>query len=232
MEWRFRKFLVFFLIISLYFVIAYKRKNPWMTPLMPIRFVEQIIDGRPIVIKSTRVPIESMSPSILYAVMAAEDQKFISHFGFDFDALKSAFIYNIKHKTLSIWGSTITQQTAKNLFLWQGRSIIRKGIEAYFTVLIELLRSKERILEVYLNIIEFGDGIYGIDQAAHIYFKTTPDKLSNYQSATLAAMLTNPRYYQDHLRSYVLSNRRSVINGGMSRLKRQSEFKTFIEKTR
>lgn len=203
-----------------------------MTPLMPIRFVDQIIDKRPIVLKSTRVPIESMSLNIVYAVMAAEDQKFISHFGFDLDALRSAFIYNIKHESLSIWGSTITQQTAKNLFLWPGRSFLRKWVEAYFTLLMELLWSKERIIEVYLNIIEFGDGIYGIDQAAHSYFHTSPDKLSSYQSATLAAMLTNPRYYQKHLRSYVLVNRRSTISSGMSKLKRQKDIKAFVEKTR
>ncbi len=228
LEGRFRSLLFIFFITSLYFVVLYKRQNPGMTPLMVSRFVEQVVDGRPIVLKYTRVPIEAVSDYSMYAVMAGEDQKFLDHYGFDFDAIRSAVESNVKSKSLRVWWSTITQQTAKNLFLRQGRSIFRKVLESYFTVLMELWRSKQRILEVYLNIVEFGDGIYGIDQAAHYYFDTSADKLTKSEAALLAAILPNPRYYQDHLRSYVLAKRKSVISSGINKLKREKEDKNFI----
>jgi monofunctional glycosyltransferase len=217
-----------FLIISIYFVLLYKWQNPGMTPLMVIRFADQVIDGRPIVLKYTRVPIKAISDYSMYAVMAGEDQRFLDHYGFDFDAIRNAITYNVQHKTLTLWGSTITQQTAKNLFLRPDRSLFRKALESYFTILMELGRSKQRILEVYLNIVEFGDGIYGIDQAAHYYFDTSADKLTRYQATLLAAILPNPRYYQDHLRSYVLAQRKADISNGISRLKREAEDKAFI----
>lgn len=161
--------------------------------------------------------------------MAAEDQKFLDHFGFDVDAIWRAVEYNIKHKSMRIWWSTITQQTAKNIFLWPDRSIFRKALESYFTLLMELGRSKERILEVYLNSIEFGEGIYGIEQAAQYYFDTSADKLTRQQSVLLAAILPNPRYYQKHLRSYVLANRKNAISSGIAKLKREEENKEFIK---
>lgn len=229
LEGRLRSLLFVFFIVSIYFVLLYKRENPGMTPLMVTRFFEQVIDGRPIVLKYTRVPIQKISDYSMYAVMAGEDQKFLDHYGFDFDALWNAVEYNVKHQTITLGGSTITQQTAKNLFLRQGRSIFRKVLESYFTVLMELWRSKERILEVYLNIIEFGDGIYGIEQASQYYFDTSADKLTRYQATLLAAILPNPRYYQDHLRSYVLSKRKSSISTGINKLKRESENKAFIQ---
>lgn len=229
LEGRFRSLLLIFLIVSIYFVLLYKREHPGMTPLMGIRFVEQIREGRPIILKYTRVPIQEISDYVIYGVMAAEDQKFVEHFGFDFDAILNAMEYNIKTDSMSIWWSTITQQTAKNLFLRPDRSLLRKGLESYFTVLMELWRSKERIIEMYLNIIEFGDGIYGIEQAARYYFDTSADKLTRSQSALLAAILPNPRYYQNHLRSYVLSKRKSSINTGINKLKREEENKKFIK---
>jgi monofunctional biosynthetic peptidoglycan transglycosylase len=199
-----------------------------MTPLMVIRFVDQVTHGRKIILKYSRVPIEHISSSSIYAVMAGEDQKFLDHFGFDFDAIWNALQYDIQNQSVSIGGSTITQQTAKNLFLRPGRSIIRKALESYFTILMELGRSKERILEVYLNIIEFGDGIYGIEQASQYYFDTSADKLTKYQATLLAAILPNPRYYQDHLRSYRLTKRKNAISGGINRLKRDAENKEFV----
>ncbi|MFA6255922.1 MAG: monofunctional biosynthetic peptidoglycan transglycosylase [Candidatus Absconditabacterales bacterium] len=228
LEGRFRSLLFIFFITSIYFVLLYKRQNPEMTPLMVIRFVDQVIDNRPIVLKYTRVPIQAISDYSMYAVMAGEDQKFLDHYGFDFDAIRNAVEYNVKHKTITLGGSTITQQTAKNLFLWPDRSLFRKVIESYFTILMELGRSKERILEIYLNIVEFGDGIYGIDQAAHYYFDTSAAKLTRYQATLLAAILPNPRYYQYHLRSYVLATRKSSISSGINRLKRNEESKDFV----
>ncbi len=232
LEGRLRSVLLIFLIISLYFVLLYKWENPGMTPLMITRFFEQVISGKPILPKYTRVPIQKISDYSIYAVMAGEDQKFLDHYGFDFDAIWSAIQQNVKNKSLRIWWSTITQQTAKNLFLWQGRSLFRKTLESYFTVLMELWRSKERILEVYLNIIEFGDGIYGIEQAAQYYFDTSADKLTRYQATLLAAILPNPRYYQDHLRSYVLSKRKNAISSGINKLKRETENKEFIKESK
>ncbi len=155
LEGRFRSLLLIFFIASLYFVILYKWQNPGMTPLMVIRAVEQVTEQKPITLKHTRVPIENISSYSMYAVMAGEDQKFLDHYGFDFDAMLNALEQDVKSQSFSAGGSTITQQTAKNLFLRPGRSIFRKGLESYFTLLMELLRSKKRILEVYLNIIEF-----------------------------------------------------------------------------
>jgi len=228
LEGRFRSLLLIFFITSIYFVLLYKRQNPWMTPLMVIRFVEQVTEGRPIVLKYARVPIEAISDYSMYAVMAGEDQKFLDHYGFDFDAMRNALETDVKNQSFSAWWSTITQQTAKNLFLRPDRSLFRKALESYFTVLMELWRSKQRILEVYLNIVEFGDWIYGIDQAAHYYFDTSADKLTKSQATLLAAILPNPRYYQDHLRSYVLANRKNVISSGINKLKREEEDKNFV----
>ena len=228
LEGRFRSLVLIFFITSIYFVLLYKRQNPGMTPLMVIRFVEQIAEKRPIVLKYTRVPIQKISDYSMYAVMAGEDQKFLDHYGFDFDAIRSALETDIKNQSAIVGGSTITQQTAKNLFLWQGRSIFRKALESYFTILMELLRSKERILETYLNIVEFGDGIYGIEQASHYYFDTSADKLTKSQATILAAILPNPRYYQNHLRSYVLTSRKNAISNSINRLKRDVQDKQFI----
>ena len=126
-----------------------------MTPLMPIRFVDQVVDGRPIVLKHFRVPITQISNNMIYGVIAGEDQRYLEHRGVDFQALRAAMKKNVKNQSLSIGGSTITQQTAKNVFLRPDRSLFRKAVEFYFALAMELLRSKERIMEVYLNIIEF-----------------------------------------------------------------------------
>ena len=133
-----------------------------------------------------------ISPYASLAVVAAEDQKFPHHWGFDRQSIAEA--WQQRQKGVRYRGaSTITQQVAKNLFLWSGKSFVRKGIEAYFAVLIELLWSKQRILEVYLNIAEFGDGVYGIGAASRRYFHKTPRRLRRYECALLAAVLPNPK---------------------------------------
>lgn len=126
------------------------------------------------------------------AVVASEDQKFPHHWGFDLEAISDAVENNLKGRRLR-GASTITQQVAKNLFLWSGRSFVRKGLEAYFTVLLELLWSKNRILEVYLNIAEFGDGIYGVGIAAEAFYGKRPSGLTRSESAIMAAVLPSPR---------------------------------------
>lgn len=137
-------------------------------------------------------PIEQMSTELPIAMVAAEDQKFPRHHGFDIQAIQDAMADAEDGERLR-GASTISQQVAKNLFLWNGRSFVRKGLEAYFTVLIEALWPKQRILEVYLNIAEFGDGIYGVAAASESYFKRTPDTVDARQAALLAAVLPNPR---------------------------------------
>lgn len=165
-----------------------------ITPLMVIRCIEQSDEGREITLKHSWVGIGEMPYYAPTAVIAAEDSHFIEHHGFDFDAIEKAAKENLDGRRLR-GGSTISQQTAKNVFLWPGRSWLRKGLEAYFTFLIELMWPKERIVEVYLNSIEMGDGIYGISAAAEEYWNVKPAELSRMQCATLAAILPSPRKY-------------------------------------
>jgi monofunctional biosynthetic peptidoglycan transglycosylase len=156
---------------------------------------EQYHSDKEIVFKKNWVPIDKISIQLQRAVISSEDQNFVEHHGFDFDAIGKAYDYNKNKKGSkpAIGASTISQQTAKNVFLWQGRTYIRKALEAYFTVLIELIWSKERILEVYLNVIEMGDGIYGAEAASQLYFHVPAKKLSRQQAAAIAAILPNPR---------------------------------------
>lgn len=140
--------------------------------------------------KQSWQPIEKISPQLQIAVIASEDQKFLQHFGFDFQSIKSALTENSGRLR---GASTISQQVAKNLFLWNGRSFVRKGLEAWYTLLIELLWTKQRILEVYLNIAEFGEGVYGAQAAAQIFFGNSAANLSARQAALLAAVLPNPK---------------------------------------
>jgi len=148
-------------------------------------------------------PLRQIAPVMGIAVIAAEDQRFAEHLGFDWKAIEQAIAHN-EHSRRKRGASTISQQTAKNLFLWGGRSWGRKGLEAYFTVLIEGLWPKERILEVYLNIVEFGDGVFGVEAAARQYFHKPASRLSAREAALLAAVLPNPhRYHAAHPSPYV-----------------------------
>lgn len=165
---------------------------PPTSAFMLVRHAERLFgDGGPAVMYAW-TPMKDISRHMALAVVAAEDQNFPSHFGFDVDAIARAMEHN--EKSARVRGaSTITQQVAKNLFLWSGRSYVRKALEAGLTVLLEILWSKERILEVYLNIAEFGDGTYGVEAAAKRFFGKTPDRLSRYEAAILASVLPNPR---------------------------------------
>jgi monofunctional biosynthetic peptidoglycan transglycosylase len=161
---------------------------------MIIRCIEQKGDGKKMKLDKDWMSLDEISPVMPLAVIAAEDQNFEEHVGFDIDAIKKAEEYNKKHKGKRVKGaSTITQQTAKNVFLWPSRSWVRKGFEVYFTLLIEVFWSKKRIMEVYLNVIETGDGIYGVEAAARKYFKKPSAKLSIREAAKIAAVLPNPR---------------------------------------
>lgn len=155
-------------------------------------------------LRHTWAPIDEVSPELPIALVAAEDQKFPLHHGFDVEAIRDA-LEDAEDGERLRGASTISQQTAKNLFLWSGRSFLRKGAEAYFTVLIEALWPKRRIIEVYLNVAEFGDGIYGAAAASHAFFGKSPGALTPRESALLAAVLPNPkRYRADKPSAYVL----------------------------
>jgi monofunctional biosynthetic peptidoglycan transglycosylase len=159
---------------------------------------------RDFVLRQRWTPWERVSAALPISLVAAEDQRFPDHHGFDFEAIQRALAEADDGERLR-GASTISQQVAKNLFLWSGRSFVRKGLEAYFTVLIETLWPKRRILEVYLNIAEFGHGIYGVAAASEQFFRTTPDRLDARQSALLAAVLPNPRrFHVDRPTPYVL----------------------------
>lgn len=179
---------------SILLVILYRFVPVYITPLMIIRVAEQVADGKPIRLERGWVPIDEISPKMVRAVIASEDNLFLDHYGFDIEGMKKAFENNKKGKKLK-GGSTISQQTAKNVFLTPSRTYARKALEAYFTVLIEIFWSKERIMEVYLNVIEMGNGIYGIEKASEIYFNKPPKKLTSFQAALVAASLPNPRKY-------------------------------------
>lgn len=185
----------------------------WFTPLMFIRLGEQISEGRELTLHHHWVPYEEISPSLSLAVMGSEDARFLEHHGFDYKAIEHAAIRNIKHpEKRKLGASTISQQTAKNVFLWPGRSWVRKGFEVYFTVLIELMWSKQRIMEVYLNSMEMGEGIYGADAVAEWHFQTTASKLTKAQCALIAATLPNPRKFNSaRPSSYVLKRQKRIL---------------------
>ena len=181
----------FFLITTILSVVLFRFFPVPITPLMLIRLKEQSANNKSWKLKKDWVAKEEISDNLKLAVISSEDQNFFNHFGFDFDAIQKAYKQNKKGKKIK-GASTITQQTAKNLFLWPGRSYVRKALEAYFTFLIEVFWSKDRILEVYLNIIEMGDGVYGAESAANEFFNTSAKKLNKNQSALIAAVLPNP----------------------------------------
>ncbi|HKC69561.1 MAG TPA: monofunctional biosynthetic peptidoglycan transglycosylase [Bacteroidia bacterium] len=201
------KVIVGFLILSVATTIIYRFVPVPVTPLMLIRCVEQKTDGKEMKLSKDWKPLEEISPHLQLAVVCSEDQNFLLHYGFDFKALKKAMLNNEKSKKIR-GGSTISQQTAKNVFLWNGRNYVRKGFEAYFTLLIETAWSKERIMEVYLNVIEFGDGIYGAEAAAQHYFKKPAAKLNREEAAILACLLPNPRVYGKRIGGSYMQSRK------------------------
>ncbi len=211
--WRFLwKAAVCFFVLSIVTVIVYRWVPVPVTPLMLIRCVEQKIDGKKLMLKKDWEPLENISPNLQLAVVCSEDQNFVRHSGFDFEAIDKAIKYNEHHRKKR-GASTISQQTAKNVFLWSGRSWVRKGFEVYFTFLIECLWSKERIMEVYLNVIETGDGIYGAEAASTLFFHKKASNLSKGEAALIAAVLPNPiRFSVAKPSGYVLRRQGWIIH--------------------
>ena len=204
-----------FFSTTLLAVVAYRFLPVYLTPLMVIRCVEQSKEGKSLKLHHHWVSMDKISPHMPVAVMASEDQRFLLHHGFDYKAIESAAKRNMKGGKNKLGGSTITQQTAKNVFLWPGRSWVRKGLEAYFTALIELLWSKQRIMEVYLNSIEMGDGIYGVDAVAEYHFNKSARELSRSNCALIAATLPNPRRFSSKEPSAYMRQRQHRIEHEM-----------------
>jgi monofunctional biosynthetic peptidoglycan transglycosylase len=204
------KAMLWFFGLSILSVILFKWVPIPFTPLMITRIIEFKLDGNDAIYSHNWVPLEEISPNLQKAVIASEDGNFLKHSGFDFRAMQKAFKNNSKGKKLK-GGSTISQQTAKNVFLWQGRSYIRKGLEAYFTVLIELIWGKERIMEVYLNSIEMGNGVYGAQEAARHWYSKKAIDLTPKEAAGIAAILPNPRKFEASNSSPYINNRKDKI---------------------
>lgn len=193
--WRFTwKFALWFLFISIALVVIFRWLPVPITPLALIRCVEQKMEGKELKLNKDWVSFEEISPNLQLAVVCSEDQNFLKHSGIDFEAIDKALEFNATHKRQH-GASTISQQTAKNVFLWPGRSWVRKGFEVYFTFLIETFWNKQRIIEVYLNVIEMGDGIYGAQAAAKSFFKKDAKNLTKPEAALIAAVLPNPRKF-------------------------------------
>ena len=204
-----------FFVVSIVSVVVYKWVPVPITPLMLIRDVEQLKNDKGVIMEHDWVPLEDISPKLQLAVVCSEDQNYLKHFGVDWGAIQKAMKENEKGKRVR-GGSTITQQTAKNVFLWQGRSYLRKGLELWFTLLIEVFWSKERIMEVYLNSIEMGNGIYGAEAAAQHWFHKSAKKLSKDEASAIAAILPNPLRYKANPANGYISGRKAWIKQQMN----------------
>ncbi|MDR1918486.1 MAG: monofunctional biosynthetic peptidoglycan transglycosylase [Tannerellaceae bacterium] len=184
----------------------------YYTPLMFIRMYEQIREGRPLKLEHRWTPLTEIAHPLALAVVASEDNRFLTHGGFDFEQIEKARDEAESGKRIR-GASTISQQTAKNVFLWPGKTYVRKGIEAYFTLLIEWIWGKERIMEVYLNSIETGDGIYGAEAVAKAHFGKHASELSRGEAALIAATLPNPRRFNSaQPSSYMLRRQAQILS--------------------
>jgi monofunctional biosynthetic peptidoglycan transglycosylase len=206
-----------FLLLNLLLVLVFRFAPVPVSGLMVQRRMESWGSDKPYASRHRWVPLEEISPSLGVAVIAAEDQNFADHFGFDWQAIEKAVQHNEKSRRKR-GASTVSQQTAKNLFLWNSRSWVRKGFEAWFTLLIEVGWSKKRILEVYLNIVEFGDGVYGAEAAARTTFGKSAKRLTPSEAALLAAVLPNPRKFHAGAPSDYIRGRQAWILGQMRQL--------------
>jgi len=209
-----RGIVVAFFASTILSVVVLKFVPVWFTPLMFIRCYEQLKEGRELRLCHYWTPLDDISEHMPVAAMASEDANFQKHHGFDFKAIEHAAKRNISHpEKRKLGASTISQQTAKNVFLWPGRSWVRKGLEVYFTALIELMWSKQRIMEVYLNSIETGEGIYGIEAVSRDNWGLHASQLSREQCALVAVTLPNPRKFSSkHPSNYMLRRQKKILH--------------------
>ncbi len=222
--WRiFKKILLWLFILQFVYIIFCKWINPPITHTQTASFLQGYGLHR------DYISLNEMSSNIKLAVMASEDQLFPEHNGFDIKAIKKAMNYNKKHATKVRGASTISQQVAKNVFLWQGRSMFRKGLEVYFTFMIEKIWSKKRILEMYLNVAEMGKGIFGVQAAAKAYFNKDAKNLSRVEAAMIAAALPNPKLYTIKPLSSYVANRYNEILRQMNNLDGDEDIEALIK---
>ena len=208
-------------------VVALRFLPVVVTPLMLIRCYQQVKAGEDLKLSHDWEPLTNISKDLPIAVMASEDAKFLDHHGFDYEAIEHAAKRNRQHpEKRKLGASTISQQTAKNVFLWPGRSWVRKGFEVYFTALIELMWPKERIMEVYLNSIEMGKGIYGAQAVAEEHFNTDAKSLTKAQCALIAATLPNPRKFSSKNPSAYMLKRQKRILREMKYVERMTTTRT------
>ena len=217
----FRLFVWLFVLQLLYIIFC-----KWINPPVTLTQVGSIITGHGL--KRDYVSYNEMSPNIKLAVMAAEDQLFPDHDGFDLKAIKKAMKYNEKHPTRRRGASTISQQVAKNVFLWQGGGYFRKGLEVYFTFMIEKAWSKKRILQTYLNVAEMGPGIFGVQAAAKAYFKKDAINLTRQEAAMIAACLPNPKKFTVKPLSRYVSMRASLLMRQMNNLESDPDIRELL----
>lgn len=222
--WRWIKRIFIFLFI---FHLAYLLYCKWFFPPITITQLNSFISGHGL--HRDYVCIDKINPKARLAVIASEDQMFADHNGFDWKSIEKAQKYNAKHPNRIHGASTISQQVAKNVFLWQGRSWFRKGMEVYFTFMIELLYSKERILELYLNVIEMGDGDFGIEAASEKYFSKHAKNLSQEEAAMIAASLPNPKRYKVRPMSKWVARRYPFIMNQMNLLRGDSAIEALLK---
>ncbi len=223
-EWGIVKKILLFVFISQFVYILFCK---WINPPITITQLVNLIEGNGL--KRDYVDYDEMSPNIKLAVMASEDQLFPDHDGFDIKAIKKAMKYNEKHPNRTRGASTISQQTAKNVFLWQHGGFIRKGFEVYFTFMIEHLWSKQRILETYLNVAEMGKGIFGVQAAAKAYFNKDAKQLTKREAAMIAACLPNPKKYSVSPASRYVTIRASRIVAQMNNLEGDPDVQAILK---
>ena len=222
--WRIFKKVFFWLFFLQFIYIVFCK---WINPPITLTQTVSLLQGYGL--HRDYISLDEMSPNIKLAVMASEDQLFPEHNGFDIKAIKKAMNYNKKHVTKVRGASTISQQVAKNVFLWQGRSMFRKGMEVYFTFMIEKVWSKKRILEMYLNVAEMGKGIFGVQAAAKAYFNKEAKNLTRSEAAMIAAALPNPKLYTIKPLSAYVANRYIDILRQMNNLDGDEDIEALIK---
>ena len=216
-----RIFLWMFVLQLAYIIIC-----KWINPPITVTQLVSVLSGDGL--KRDYVSYDEMSPNIKLAVMAAEDQLFPDHDGFDIKAIKKAMKYNEKHPSRTRGASTISQQVAKNVFLWQHGGYFRKGLEVYFTFMIEKLWSKKRILQTYLNVVEMGPGIYGVQAAAKTYFNKDAKDLTRQEAAMIASCLPNPKKFTVKPLSRYVSRRSGLLVRQMNNLEQDPDIKELL----
>lgn len=222
--WRiFKKIFLWLFILQFVYILFCK----WINPPITLTQAGSVLQGNGL--HRDYISYDEMGSSIKLAVMASEDQLFPDHDGFDIKAIKNAIKYNAKHPAKTRGASTISQQVAKNVFLWQGRSYVRKGLEVYFTFMIEKIWSKKRILETYLNVAEMGKGVFGVQAAAKKYFNKDAKNLSRAEAAMIAACLPNPKMYTVKPLCNYVANRYTNIMQQMNNLEGDEDIDALVE---